>query len=308
MTRPVEVIYVAGYGRSGSTLLERLLADSLDAVPTGELRQIWEHGLRKDFRCGCGAQFSSCPFWTSVGAGVWDADPRGVGEHAERLQRRWVRNLRIPRLAKQGARSVDPELRDHCELLARLYGTIREVAGTRYVIDSTKSPAYAHLLARVEGIELFVIHLIRDSRAVAYSWTRPKARPETPDGRLMRAKGALRGAVEWSMRNAWACTLRNAARGYVRVWYEDLARDPEATIAETLGRLGLQRGAETAARRRAPHTVGGNPVRFVSEAPRVRLDERWRTEAPLRQRMLVTLVTWPLLVAWRVPRRPGVTR
>ena len=284
-----------------------LLVPRVNASLRPALEQIWEHGLRKDYLCGCGTAFSSCPFWSSVGKSVWDEDPHRVGERAEELQRRWVRNFRIPRLAKEGVRATDDELREHGELLARLYETIREVAGTRYVIDSTKSPAYGHLLARVAGIELFVIHLIRDSRAVAYSWTRPKARLETADGRLMRAKRPLRGAVEWSIRNAWACTLRNPARGYVRVWYEDLARDPESTLTETLGQLGLQR-AETATRRQAPHTVGGNPIRFVPEPPRVRLDERWRTEAPFRQRMLVTLLTWPLLVAWRAPRRSGVAR
>ena len=53
----VRVVYIAGWGRSGSTLLELIL----DTLPgwraTGELRCLWEAGLRRNQLCGCGARF-----------------------------------------------------------------------------------------------------------------------------------------------------------------------------------------------------------------------------------------------------------
>ena len=69
------VLMLGGFGRSGSTLLERCLAECQGAVGVGEVLHLWERGLRDDELCGCGVPFSACPFWQHVGAaayGGWD--------------------------------------------------------------------------------------------------------------------------------------------------------------------------------------------------------------------------------------------
>jgi len=40
---------------------------SLDGVfCDGEIRHLWERGLRDDRLCGCGVSFRTCPVWRSV--------------------------------------------------------------------------------------------------------------------------------------------------------------------------------------------------------------------------------------------------
>ena len=68
-TRPAAdpVLFVGGLGRSGSTVLDMLLAQEPGMVPVGEVRHLWERGLRDNDLCGCGAPFHDCPFWRAVG-------------------------------------------------------------------------------------------------------------------------------------------------------------------------------------------------------------------------------------------------
>ena len=42
----VPVLYIGGWGRSGSTLLAHVLAEVPGFVSVGELRYVWQGGLR----------------------------------------------------------------------------------------------------------------------------------------------------------------------------------------------------------------------------------------------------------------------
>ena len=57
----LKVLYIAGVGRSGSTLLERMLGAVPGSVNTGELNAIFSRVATQDQRCGCGEPFSACP-------------------------------------------------------------------------------------------------------------------------------------------------------------------------------------------------------------------------------------------------------
>ena len=63
---PVSVLYIAGPGRSGSTLLDTMLGQIDGFVSVGELRNLWARGLGDGWPCGCGAAVRDCPFWSSV--------------------------------------------------------------------------------------------------------------------------------------------------------------------------------------------------------------------------------------------------
>src|SRR5438105_15565281 len=64
---PTTVLFIGGEGRSGSTLLDRMLGQLPGFFSTGELREVWNRGLIENLDCGCGLSFRSCSFWTAVG-------------------------------------------------------------------------------------------------------------------------------------------------------------------------------------------------------------------------------------------------
>lgn len=66
--RPLLVL-VAGVARSGSTALDRMLANRPDAASVGEV-YAWYRPYRSHHRaprCGCGVELERCPMWSQVG-------------------------------------------------------------------------------------------------------------------------------------------------------------------------------------------------------------------------------------------------
>src|SRR5207237_8504722 len=100
------VIFIAGSGRSGSTLLERVLGEMPGFVNVGELIDVFRRDVSSE-RCGCGEPFVSCPFWSRVGKRVFDDWEPGRLAEVRRLEHRVARQRYLPRLLALplGARS-----------------------------------------------------------------------------------------------------------------------------------------------------------------------------------------------------------
>lgn len=62
----MKVVYVCGYGRSGSTLLGRVLAHSLSTITVGEMTHTASYIFLAKATCACGAPFPKCDFWREV--------------------------------------------------------------------------------------------------------------------------------------------------------------------------------------------------------------------------------------------------
>src|SRR5947209_4769350 len=99
VTRPeVRVTYIAGAGRSGSTLLAMMLGTLPGWVSVGELRHLWARGVEENQLCGCGEPFLSCPFWNAVGQVAFDGWERSPHARMRVLQPRVDRFRRLPTL------------------------------------------------------------------------------------------------------------------------------------------------------------------------------------------------------------------
>lgn len=296
----LRVVYIGGQGRSGSTLLERALGELPGVISVGETVHLWDRGLRDNELCGCGQPFSACPFWTRVGEvafGGWD---RLDAERAVDLRFSVDRNRYLPLLVKP---TLSPRYgRRHAqylERLGRLYQAIAEVSGASTIVDSSKHASYALLLSRMPDLDLRLLHVVRDSRAVAHAWTKTVARPEA-GGVPMPVYGPAKAAVLWDVQNAVIERLRHRHR-YLRVRYEDFVKAPKDALLDAARLAGIE--DETAVLTMLnddtlhlgpSHTVAGNPMRFVSGDVTIRSDESWQRDMPQARRRLVTALTLPL--------------
>src|ERR1700683_2101630 len=184
---PVKILYIGGYGRSGSTLLGRILGESPRAMCVGETRYVWSRGLIDNVACGCWQPFRSCPFWCAGGEvpfvyavgeeafGGWD---HVTAEQYTEIDR--VTNL-MAALPFYLAPRLRPRLRDaineYVRSLTSLYGAISRVSEGKTIVEISKDPTFASLLMRMQGPDVRILHLVRDSRAVAYSWPRKRRGP-----------------------------------------------------------------------------------------------------------------------------------
>ncbi len=309
----VPVLYIGGWGRSGSTLLAHVLADVPGFVSVGELRYVWQAGPAGNELCGCGLAFAECPFWSAVGQeafGGWDAvdvDEVLALESAV-LRHRNVPLLAMGRIAPEHARRVSR----YADLTAQLYRAILTVSGASVVVDSTKNPPYAYFLraAEASGLRLQVLHLVRDSRGVVYSWMKRVARPEVTDGgdAYFQEFSPVKAGMRWMQCNLAFDALRRLGVPTVRMRYESLAADPRGELEKMFASMGEAGAHDLSAvgdsvQVAGQHSVRGNPMRFAHGRQEVRADEAWRTGMARKTRSLVVLVTWPLLLryGYRIP-------
>jgi hypothetical protein len=319
----VAVLYIGGEGRSGSTLMAALLGNHDGFFPVGECRSMWQ-AMKTDELCGCGERFSSCEFWLEVGDrafGGWDnVDVEKMFERD--LQ--FARHRRVPSLLLSRFSHVENvELDEYRSRLALVYRAIQAASGCSVIVDSTKDAAYALLLSGAPGIDFRVVHLVRDSRGVAYSWTKKQVqRPEyalhpTLGGTFMGSRTTRRGALLWAGKNLLFSLLR-LSRRHRLVRYESLVCEPERELGAVL-RLAVEGRAageaETDVRESFEflpfHTLGGNRVRFERGPIRLRADDEWRRNMQRSQRVLVGALTFPLLVAYGyigIPKRFSAAR
>jgi hypothetical protein len=288
----IRFLYVAGWSHSGSTLLGNILGEIDGFFAAGEVRHIWRRGFLDDELCGCGDSFSACSFWRAVVAQTVGAVGPIDAERAGAMDDRLMRNRRLPELLlaqRDRGREADA-LREYSILLAALYAAIRSVTGCRVVVDISKSPLYALILAGMPEIDLRVVHLVRDSRGTHFS--------------SLRSASSLPPVLDLLLYDFWHAVselgLRRRGR-YMRVRYEDFARDPVATVRDlvefsneppaTLPFIDSRRVVL-----RPNHNVAGNRNRLRSGEIELEVDEAWRDQLGARRRAFATALTWPILL------------
>jgi hypothetical protein len=230
--------------------------------------------------------------------GGWDQiDPHEMLALQKRVDRnRYIPSMVAPRL-RPGAQ-VD--LDRYTDVLSKLYRGIGEVAGARVVIDASKHASTAFLLRRVPAIDLRVVHLVRDSRGVAYSWTKEVKKPEvTGDDAFMPVYSASSSGRQWVAYNLLFDALGLLDRTMV-LRYESLLEDPRGGLQKILEHVAEPATGDFAflgdgwVDLGCDHTVAGNPMRFHQGRLDLRLDQAWTTKLPERDRKVVTAITWPL--------------
>lgn len=304
---PVRVLYLGGIGRSGSTLLERMLGEVPGACSLGEVAQMWERGVRDDERCGCGAAFSACPFWQAVGERAFNGWHNISVERHLQLRDRVDDVVRTPALLLGAfGRSFRSDLAEYAGAYRAVYEAARAVSGAELIIDSSKFTSLAYCLRRVPDLDLRLLHLIRDSRAVAYSWTKVVRRPEVVDGEsYMHRFRPMRLAFLWNLHNTLLELPRLWGTPTRTVRYEEFARDPEAVLRQVADFAGLSLADDDlgfleagAVELSTSHQVAGNPLRFTTGRVPIRRDDDWRTKLAARDRRRVAVLTAPVSMAF----------
>jgi hypothetical protein len=312
---PITVLYVAGAGRSGSTILDNILGQVEGAASVGELRFLWERGILEGRLCGCGRPFLECPVWNPILREAFpDSDLRELARRMVELQREGTRARHLPKLLRRRSREhLQRSMSEYLGNLSRLYEVTHRQLGGPVLIDSSKLPPYGAMLDMLPGVEVRVVHLIRDPRATAYSWLRKKALPDLAGTAFMQRQGPVKASALWALWNTAAGLLWRRSPRYLRVHYESFVGRPREVVDLILAHAGLE-GVRTPfvadheVELTPNHTVAGNPSRFSTGRVALRSDDEWIVSMRTWDRVRVTVVTWPLLIRYGYPLRPGRTR
>ena len=297
---PIKVIYVGGSGRSGTTILARILGQTTGYIAIGEVRELWRLGLMQNHPCGCGHPFRECPVWLRVGAeafGGWErTDPEAALSLVQSFT--YLDALDLVRGTSRNSRHLA-----FFRLLERLYEGIHAAANGATIVDTSKGTEYGVALAATPGLEVRAIHLIRDSRGVAYSWTKEVPRPYTLPRVFRMHRLDVLATARW-MAHHTLMELLGRRIPMARLRYESLMDQPRSQLLGTLAAIGHPENRSAlpfiddhTVRLAVDHTVAGNPNRTSNGVIPLHLDAEWHQGLPMLQRIQVTAMTWPLL-AW----------
>jgi hypothetical protein len=291
----VKVLCISGLPLTGSTILANVLGGTDGFFAAGEFVYFWQALAFRD-PCSCGALLPECPVWGPI----LDSLFAGPEEAAERLRPDppLVGARHLPLLLAHGHRNSQ-RLERHRQTLGDLCLAIRDATGARVIIETSKRPMYAWLLAGAPGVDVYVAHLVRDPRATAYSWLRIDLWSAGP-----LEVGAIWTTWHWTITRTWG---RRPGR-YLPLRYEDFVREPRQAVLDILALVGepandLPFVDDHTVRLRPSHIAQGNPNRFRHGLVELKLDDTWRSRLARRQVLAATATALPLLRRWGYPLR-----
>src|SRR5262245_34818941 len=248
-----KLLYIGGYGHSGSTLLEYLIAGRPAVMACGEVASCVRGGMDKQNKCTCGFEAKACPVWGFL---------YSPSSHPERWTH--VRLLHI--------------LMQRCD---GLYSAI---------VDSSKTAwgsfATPFRLRHTFGPDFVLVHLVREPTAVCWGTLKQKNRRAKRAGRKLYHYTLRCGStvLGWWLANL-SCELFGMiypAR-YVRLRYEDLVHSPTETLRGLLEKLlpNVPWNSDGVGAWDNRHQLYGNNIRYqIIAVEDVKEDFKWQIEMP----------------------------
>lgn len=297
----VKVLYIAGWGRSGSTILARILGQVEGLVHTGELRTIWIDGFKPKSVCGCGTLVRNCEVWQDIFKrsfdGIENIDPQAMAQLRLSTEPR-SQEILTSHLFKHQKQQLHNKLQAYIQILDRLYPAIQEATGTQIIVDDSLHPGYAYTLSLVPSIDLHLIHLVRDPRGCAYSW-------EKRHKKGLGYYNLKESSLGWNLRNLGIEMLKfRASIQHLTVRYEDFISQPQLTLLKILTLVNCETkmlpfASQFEVNLNSTHSIFGNDNRTATGLIRLQVDDSWKTMMTAGEKLKVNLLTWPLLLKYR---------
>jgi hypothetical protein len=269
----IQVIYIAGGGHSGSTILSVILGTSPEIFSAGELKFYNEHKVLDhpmweyiENVCMCGKDANDCPFWHRVKE---RSNRELVIFHYSNIREKVATAIKIlwPFYHIQKTAKAYDDYR----LIKNVYlEAVMEKPTTRYILDSSKSVARLMHLQSHPLLDVKVIFLVRDGRAYANSYAK------------VYKKGFLRWIIQWVLNNILTMVyLKREKTDYYYLSYNALCNQSskELTAIGKKFNVHIPENFVEMVKTQKYHMRAGNPSRSAIEKfSGLELDENWRQE------------------------------
>lgn len=279
------IYYIAGAGRSGSTLFDITLGNVGNHRSLGELIFFVENGLLQNEYCSCGDRVQDCIFWKEVHH-KWNIKKRLSIEVFQKTQKELLRNKNTIKNIYYSFFSK-PLHRQYYQDLQALYEVLFEVSQQPILIDSSKNVQYLLVLRKL-GYSIKVLHLTRSFSGVLNSTKKEfKKDPAAGLERDMKPQSFKYSLAIWLIDNTLAW-LFSMGKSYQRIKYEDLIASPSKTIKKF---IDLSDDESNLLENRGPlfaeHLVAGNKLRISKEIYIEQMNSnKWNNNVNKHEKML----------------------
>lgn len=227
----LKIIYILSSGHSGSTLLDLILGSHSKIESAGEIFRFGDfmslNSKRPDNKriCTCGVHVNECNFWNLICAELKNS----FGENA---------------IEQKFGNERESDVSNY-----NILKTILSVSKKQTFCDSSKCFNRLKMMLNSNLFEVFVIYLVRDGRAVAFSNKKKK-------------RSYYRYLFEWQRKNKHFLSLQKRNVHHFLLRYEDFVSNPERYISLILKEISLEFEKGQMQFWRFPHhNLSGNRLR-----------------------------------------------
>lgn len=299
----VQIICISGQGRSGSTLLTQVLGQHSDITSVGELFPFSERFIDSVATCACGKNVQQCPFWSDVLKYPEMEEAIGKLGQIEFHKLMRLRNfLFFVKKLQHG--DIPPPLKLGAEAISLVVNRIQKASPCSTIVDASKKPNAA-LLYYLAGFQVHILHLVRDSRGIVYSWRGRSGEENFTGGRNVSLRinrlQICRSSLEYYFYNLFAESAGKLMNSCQQVNYEDFTQSPATNLSRIFTAFGLTDESSqivfdnTFCMEESLHIMSGNSARFNHGQVKIEKDQEWQSCMNRIDRAITTVITYPVL-------------
>jgi len=291
----IDMIYIAGYGRSGSTILDILFDNNPNILGAGELGVFFEEADKGTF------ENAGYEVWRGILTEFQQEYPHISLADAAKITRRVEGIANLVQLTRE---NVSREyLQNYREIWLTLIGLIRRHTHSHIIVDSSKTTRIVAgrvvALQRLCGFQVHIIHLVRDPRAVTWSAMRGSNRTLESGKNTARIGSQFLTPLSWLVANTTVHLIQSLYPTIARrLRYEDLMKEPLATLTQISKEWEVDLGAVLSRLQKHEPLQGGCGIagnRLRREGVQhLQFDDEWQQKMPAYAKIPSMISCFPL--------------
>lgn len=305
MSNKAKLIYIAGYGRSGSTFLERLLQYQPSIRSCGEMANFFRNYGVNSNRCSCGYSLERCQFWGAIAKKMFQKNFFPTDFYScSRIQKK-----REGHWSHGGSFHPDIYHDSYATFMRPFFDALVQTSSEKKILIDSSKTSYSTLfrpeaISQLDIFSLHIIHLIRDPKGVV--WSVKKGLNRVLEGGMENKPSmpVARALVGWIFANIAADRLKNyfGESKYYMLKYEDLIEDPVKVLHHISFKWNIDLQESICAAKKAKyssviqlpiiHQLSGNRMRF-STTFSIKPDYTWKEKMNPKTKVMIKTLTMP---------------
>ncbi len=279
----INIVYLLGAGRSGTTLIASVLNTNRSVQTVGELHQFPEY-LYENKNCSCGEALQQCSFWSKVLSYLKKNNFSCTHEDIFFYDTK-ERHSKIPKLLLSPSSNIKYD-----NFQEQTFASIQATSDKKWILDSSKYISRFLMLNSNKRFNTKGVFVVRDVRGVVYSFSK----------KVQTTRNPLNAIIYYSLINyigEFVCLIN---KNIIKIKYEEFVKNPELQSKRILSHLGDNEnsGQINLDSITMPHIVGGNRMK-KNKSIKISFDEKWKKGISRPKQVLYYFLALPLMAVNR---------
>lgn len=295
-SKKIKIVYIAGFGRSGSTLLDLIISTSGRVFSIGEVYN-FNDIMERDAPCACGESVSECRCWGPLHA---QKKAIKISNRASVFNYLKVLNHLYNPLSR--SKNLWEKSDDNYRMIRSIAGRFSSAdAENNFILDSSKDVTRLIELVEDERFDVYCVHIVRDGRGTANSYASKRGQT---------SQNFYLALLKWLAANLLVGKfIKKEKIKSIRLSFECFCKNPENYIKELNNFLGIvipDNYAEVI-KNMDYHNIGGNRMskkQRRKEFSGIYYDEKWKEEQGFLNKIISTVICYPFNKEWVFKSNP----